>query len=72
MYLNQTCFHGYEAKTGVGDGVSVDVGVGRGVRVKVGVGGGAVGVGVARNGIDPQPVNIHIKNKKIIRKRRLI
>jgi len=68
VYLNQTCFHGYSAKTGVGDGVSVGVCVGRGVQVEVGVGGG-VGVEVAWNGKEPQPVNIHIKRIKIERKR---
>ena len=71
MYLNQICFQGYAAKTGVGEGVSVDVGVGRGVRVRV-RGGGGVGVDVAWNGKEPHPVNIHIKRIKIIRKLRFM
>jgi len=68
VYLNQTCFHGYEAKTGVGEGVSVRVCVGSGVRVEVGVGGGA-GVDVGAKGKELQPVSIHIKRIKVKRKR---
>jgi hypothetical protein len=64
VYLNQTCFHGYAAKTGVGEGVSVDVGVGRGVRVRVGVGGG-VGVEVGVKGKELHPTNIHIKTNEV-------
>ncbi|GAB4403575.1 MAG: hypothetical protein OHK003_31460 [Anaerolineales bacterium] len=64
VYLNQTCFHGYVAKTGVGEGVSVEVGVGRGVQVEVGVGGG-VGVEVGAKDKELQPASIHIKASKV-------
>jgi hypothetical protein len=64
VYLTHTCFHGYSAKTGVGDGVSVSVCVGRGVCVRVGVRGG-VGVEVGVKGKELQPINIHIKMNEV-------
>lgn len=64
MYLIHTCFHGYSAKTGVGEGVSVSVCVGRGVSVKVGVGGG-VGVDVGVMGRELHPTSSHIKMNEV-------
>jgi hypothetical protein len=64
VYLTHTCFHGYSAKTGVGEGVSVGVCVGRGVSVKVEVGGG-VDVEVGVKGKELQPINIHINMNEV-------